>query len=146
MTDTSATQTEERLRALRFGWASLTLWAALGLVLETAHGWKVGPYVDDELAQRMLRLGHAHGVLLACVNLLYAAVGLPLLASRADGGRSTGALLRVAGVLLPLGFALSAFGHSESDPGFAIWLVPVGALCLLVGLTGLARASFRDRT
>ena len=134
---------DEHKRALRFGWTSLTLWAGLGLALEAGQGYKLGPYIDDELAQRMLRLGHAHGVLLACVHLLYANVGLPLLASRADNGRSIGRLLRIAGVLMPVGFALSAFGHRESDPGFAVWLVPLGALCLLIALTGLARASFR---
>jgi hypothetical protein len=134
---------EERTRALRFGWTSLAVWALLGLALEAAHGWKLAMYLDDALAQRLLRLGHAHGVLLACVHLLYAVAGVPLLASRDDGGRSTGRLLRVAGVLMPIGFALSAWGHSESDPGLAIWLVPIGGLCLLAGLFTLARQSYR---
>lgn len=143
MSDLAPQQLEERKRALRFGWTSLSMWAALGLVLEAGQGYKLAGYVDDDLAQRLLRLGHAHGVLLACVSLIYASSGVPLLAHRADGGRGLGRFLRVAGVLMPIGFALSAFGHSESDPGVAIWLVPVGALCLLVALVALARASFR---
>ena len=143
MTDTTPTALETS-RALRFGWTSLAVWASLGLLLEAAHGFKLGPYVDDELAQRLLRLGHAHGTLLACVSLLYAHAGAPLLAAREDGGRSVGRLLRAAGLLLPLGFALSAVGHTESDPGFAIFLVPLGALCLIMALLSLARASFRS--
>ena len=38
-----------------------------------------------------------------------------------------------------LGFALAIFGAGESDPGPAIWLVPVAALTLLYALSGIAR-------
>jgi hypothetical protein len=133
----------EITRARRFGWTSLTLWALLGLALEAAHGWKLSSYLDDELARSLLRLAHAHGVLLACVSLLYASQGQPLLAARADAGQSVGRLLRVAGVAMPFGFAMSVIGHGESDPGAAIFLVPLGALALIVALVQLSLASFR---
>lgn len=135
----------EVARTRRFGWTSLTVWAALGLALEAAHGWKLSAYLDDELARMLLRLGHAHGVLLACVSLLYASQGVPLLSAHPNAGRGIGRLLRIAGVAMPLGFALSALGHSESDPGPAIFLVPVGALSLLLALARLSLASFSQK-
>ncbi len=131
---------QERRRARRFGWSSLCVWATLGVVLEGAHAFKVSAYLDDELARMLLRLGHAHGVLLACVCLLFSTSGVHLLATHAV--RGAGRRLYAGASLLPLGFSLSAFGHSESDPGFVVFLVPLGALCLLSALAQLALASF----
>ena len=126
----------------RFGFSSLLAWALFGTALEAMHGFKVGPYLDDELARSMLRLGHAHGVGLAIVVLVYGVAGAPLFA---DGGRAAGRLLRAAALLIPIGFALSAIGHPESDPGVAIFLVPPGAVCLLVGVGWTALRAFRAR-
>ncbi len=59
---------------LRFGWAALLAFLALGLVLEALHGFKVGWYLDVASSTRRLlfTLAHAHGTLLALVNIAYA--------------------------------------------------------------------------
>ena len=61
-------------RHMRFGWASLLAFLTLGLALEGLHGLKVGWYLDVASSTRrlMFTLGHAHGTLLALVNIAYA--------------------------------------------------------------------------
>ena len=134
----------EQARARRFGWTGLLVWAALGLALEGAHGFKLDAYLGDELARMLLRLGHAHGVGLALVVLLYSATGVPLLRLSSDRPPPAGSLLRAGAVLIPSGFALSAFGHPEGDPSVAIFAVPLGALALLAGLAIIARAAWTN--
>ena len=77
----------------------------------------------------MFRLAHAHGPALSLV-LIAAAIcdRLELLCF----GRVTSFGLRLAVVLLPLGFLLGGVWHFKDDPGIGIFLVPVGALLLLV--------------
>ncbi len=65
--------------AARFGWTSLALFAALGAVLEAAHGFKLAAYLDDELTRLLLRLAHAHGVGLALVVLVFGVSAAPRL-------------------------------------------------------------------
>lgn len=137
--------TQEAAAARRFGWSSLCVWAATGLSLEAAQGWKLSSYLDDELTRQLLRLGHAHGALLSLMLLVYSSAGVPVLEQREDAGASVRKLLCAAALLIPVGFTLGAFGHSESDPGVGVLLVPVGALCLLAGLGQLALVSFRSR-
>jgi hypothetical protein len=135
----------EALRARRFGWTSLFVWAAFGLFLEGAQGFRLAPFTMDELARTLVRLGHAHGVGLSLVVLVYASNGTPLLTHRDDGGASTGRLLRIAAMLVPAGFALSAIGHPEGDPNLAVLAVPLGALLLLAALASLAFAAWKKR-
>jgi hypothetical protein len=131
----------ETLRARRFGWAWLLLWVVLGLALEGAHGFKVSAYLDDSLRRNLLRLAHAHGVILALIVLTYGQAGAPLLAARA--ARVVGRLLRASALMIPLGFASSSLGASESDPSVAILLVPAGALLLLAALGRISWAAWR---
>src|SRR2546430_15170980 len=58
-------------RHIRFGWWSLLAYLTLGIGLETLHGFKLGWYLDggNEMRRLMLTLAHAHGTLLALVNL-----------------------------------------------------------------------------
>ena len=128
----------ERAASRRFGWTWLLLWAIGGTALEVAHGFKLSGYLDDEVARMLLRLGHAHGVGLSIVVLVHGVAGAPLFADREDGGRAAGTLLRIGAVLIPLGFALGAIAHPESDPGVGIFLVPPGAACLLAALAWTA--------
>jgi hypothetical protein len=73
------------------------------------------------------------------VLLAYAANAVP------DAGAArTAARLKLACVLMPLGFLLGVFGHAESDPGPGIWLVPLGALALIAGLAGATQAALRE--
>jgi hypothetical protein len=129
----------ERRRARSFGFGSLLVWACLGALLEAAHAFKIAAYLDVPLRRELLVWGHAHGIGLALVVLAYAANGVV-----DEAAARAGARLRTAAVLMPLGFLLGVFGHSEGDPGPAIWLVPLGALALLAGLAGLLKASLRQ--
>jgi hypothetical protein len=135
----------EQMRARRFGWTSLLIWAALGFALEAAHGFKLDAYLGDELTRMLLRLGHAHGVGLSLVVLVYGVSAVPALQLRADQAPLAGRLLRLGAVLIPVGFAVSAFGHPEGDPSIAILAVPLGALALLGGLGLVAHAVLRTR-
>ena len=136
----------ERAHMLRYGFCGLFVWALLGFTLEAAHGFKLAAYLDDTMVRDLLRLAHAHGVGLSIVCLAYATAGLPLFEQRVDAGRPVRRLLAAASILMPFGFGLSVIGHSESDPGFAIWLVPLGGSCLLTSLGWIAVASIRHKT
>jgi hypothetical protein len=132
-----ATVERERARARRWGWWTLFAWASSGAVLDALHAFRSAAYLDQPVRRELLTWAHAHGVGLALVLLAYSAAGDPARAPQAGG------LLRAASLLMPFGFALSLLGHGESDPGPAILLVPVGAICLLVALFTLARAERR---
>ena len=63
-----------RRRHLRFGWYALLGFLILGAFLEGLHGFKAGFYLDvtHETRRLMWRLAHAHGTLLALVNIAFA--------------------------------------------------------------------------
>jgi hypothetical protein len=130
----------EARRHLVFGWWALLVYLAAGLGLEALHGFKVGLYLDVDQSTRRLMwtLAHAHGTLLALVNLAFA-----FTVERVSGA---GAVLRLASrcllaatVLLPLGFFLGGLDIRGGDPGLGIGLVALGGLILLVGVLATAR-------
>ena len=135
--------TDEVRRCARFGWTSLAVWALFGLALETAHGFKLAVYLDDDLRHTLLRLAHAHGVILALVVVAFGKTADELYVASSDAARGaalTGRLLRVGALVIPAGFGLSAIAPHEGDPGVAVALVPAGAL---VFASGLVRAALR---
>ncbi len=113
---------------LRQGWISLALWIACGTLLEGLIGFRIPALLDDPLRREMLRLAHAHGTLL---NLLLIAAALCLRLDLIHLTRWSAIGLRVAVVLLPLGFLIGGLWHFRDDPGLGIFLVPLGALLLL---------------
>ncbi len=125
---------------LRFGWRALALFLTLGVVLESLHGFKVGWYLDvsNDTRRLMFRLAHAHGTLLALVNI---AAGLTL---RAVNGfqlsRGASPALVWGSILLPMGFLLGGIVTHEGDPGLGIVLVPVGALLLMYAVFSAAKS------
>lgn len=126
-------------RHLRHGWWSLVVFITLGLVLETLHGFKVGWYLDANVEMRrlMFTLAHAHGTLIALLNI---AAGLTLrnvTGLELDAAASQS--LRWGALLLPAGFFLGGLVIHDGDPSLGILLVPVGALLLLFGVVRLAR-------
>ena len=127
------------LRHLRFGWWALLVFALLGLGLEALHGFKVGYYLDvsKETRRLMWRLGHAHGVLIALLNIAFGVtLRVALVAPRAATWASRGLL--AAGLTMPSGFVLAGFGATGGDPGLAIALVPLGAISLITGVGAAA--------
>ena len=123
-------------RHVRIGWWWLFVFAGLGLILETFHGFKMGFYLDvsNETRRLMWRLAHAHGTLLGAINILF---GLTLRAGYEAGFRDLRTIslsLLGASVLLPLGFFAGGIQFYSGDPGLGILVVPVGAVLLLAAL------------
>jgi len=129
-------------RHLRAGWWGLAVFVLLGAVLELMHAIKSPVFVDAgrETTRLLLRLAHAHGTLLALVNIAYA---LTVRAHPSASSRTTSAALLAALVLLPAGFFLGGVYAHAGDPGLGVILVPVGALAIVIGAALVARASGR---
>jgi hypothetical protein len=123
-------------RHRRWGWGCLAVFALAGLLLESAHGFKLAAFVDHETRRTMWRLAHAHGALLALIHLAFAS---QLASGAVEGERvSVSRALRVATVCLPGGFALGGAWYYEGDPGLGIALVPIGAVALIFACARMA--------
>jgi len=125
------------------GWWALLAFLTLGIVLETLHGFKADLYLDpaNRVRRLMWTLAHAHGTLLAVVNIAFAA-GLTAFGTWTPRGLKLASFfLFDALVLLPVGFFLGGVGPSEGDPASGVLLVPVGALLLLAGVALTAWAA-----
>lgn len=123
-------------RHLRFGWWSLLVFLALGTVLETMHGFKIGWYldVDNETRRLMWTLAHTHGTLTSVLHLVFAGT-IGLLPPAVDGKRRwASSCLTAASFLLPGGFFLGGLVIYGGDPGLGVLLVPVGALLLFIAV------------
>lgn len=127
---------------LRFGWWTLLLFLTLGVVLEALHGFKIGAYlnVSNSTRRLMWTLAHAHGTLLALINIAFGLTVHALPEWKANARNVASACLVSAGVLLPGGFFLGGFVIYGGDPGWGILLVPVGALSLFAAIFLIARA------
>ena len=125
-------------RNLRFGWWSLLVFLSLGAVLETLHGVKIGWYVDvgNETRRLMFTLAHAHGTLLALVNIVAGLSGR--IVERFTLRSSVSFALIWAAILLPAGFFLGGIVIYDGDPGLGVWLVPVGAALLFYSIARIA--------
>ena len=140
MTSTPPSPLSVSDRHLRHGWWSLFVFLTLGVVLETLHGFKLGWYlnVDVEMRRLMFTLAHAHGTLLALVNI---AAGLTLRSVKDfELTRPASLSLLWGAVLLPAGFFLGGLVIHDGDPGVGVILVPIGADLLLFGVGSAARS------
>lgn len=125
-------------RNLRFGWWSLLIFLSLGAILETLQGFKIGWYLDvgNETRRLMFTLAHAHGTLLAVVNI---AAGLTArIVDRFALRTSVSFALIWAAILLPAGFFLGGIVIYDGDPGLGVWLVPIGAALLFYSIVRIA--------
>ena len=125
---------------LAFGWWCVAVFTFVGLILESAHGLKAGWYLDVTAATRRLSLtlGHAHGTLLGLVNIAFA-LSLPRAKLGPVALARASFALRLASVLLPVGFIAGGFTFYGGDPGIAIVLVPPSAVLLIIGIATFAR-------
>lgn len=133
-------------RHLLFGWWALVGYLSLGMALEAMHGFKVAWYLDvgEETRRLLWTLAHAHGTLLAVVNLVFA-LSLPRIA---EGGKRLLAIaspcLLAASLLLPGGFFLGGLYTYGGDPGLGtVLLTPLGAMLLFVAMLLTAVAATR---
>lgn len=129
-------------RHMAAGWWSLLVFLGMGVALETLHGFKVAWYLDVASSTRrhMWTLAHAHGTLLAVVNLVAGASlhRVPREALRRLEFASKSLL--GAGVLLPAGFFLGGMFPYAGDPGVGVVLVPIGAVLLAIAVYLFARS------
>jgi hypothetical protein len=127
---------------LRVGWWSLLVFLTLGLTLETLSGFKIGLYVDVTSSTRRLMwtLAHAHGTLLAILNIIFAMTVRMATAWTETARVLASRCLRGALVLMPLGFFLGGIRTYGGDPGLGVLLVPPGGFLLFVGVLLTARA------
>lgn len=128
---------------LRFGWWALLGFLTLGFVLEGLHGFKVGWYLDVSYENRRLMwtLAHAHGTLLALVNVVFG-LAVPHLPSWEIRGRMLASRCLIgASLLIPLGFFLGGIVIHSGDPSLAVLLVPPGAMLLIAAIFLTARAT-----
>lgn len=130
---------------LGFGWWGLLVFLTLGIVLEALHGFKVGAYlnVSNETRRLMWTLAHAHGTLFSLIQLGFAAT-LHVLGHSAGWQSSASRCFVAATVLVPGGFFMGGVYLYGGDPGMGIFLVPVGALALFVGVWLTARGVLRS--
>jgi hypothetical protein len=135
------------LRHTRFGWLALLVFLVLGVFLEAMHGFKVGWYLDagEETRRLLLTLAHAHGVLLALVNLAFAATLAHHARLDARAVRIASPCLLGAGILLPAGFLLGGLVTYGGDPGLGVFLIPPAAAMLFAGVAAVAWAALRER-
>jgi hypothetical protein len=131
-----------RRRHLRFGWMALLMFASVGAGLEALHAFKVGLYLDagSETRRLMWRLGHAHGVLLALLQIAFAFTLPHTVEGSEPRLQRASACLLASGLLLPLGFLLGGVSAAGGDPGLGVLLVPLGVPLLLAGLWWTARS------
>jgi hypothetical protein len=129
-------------RHLVIGYWALALFVTLGLALEAMHAFKVAAYLDveNETRRLMWRLAHAHGTLLAIVNIVYA-LTVRAVPSAARAIASTCFILAL--VLIPGGFFLGGVVVHGGDPNPTVLLVPAGFVALAVALVSVARAISR---
>ena len=131
-------------RHLRHGWWTLFTFLALGMGLETLHGFKIGWYLDADadIRRLMFTLSHAHGTLLALVNI---AVGVTLRCVEGfDLEKNVSRALIWGSLVLPIGFLLGGFFIYDGDPGLGVLLVPIGAFILLYGVGCTAKELSRQ--
>src|SRR3954470_5690101 len=89
---------------IRQGWISLAFWIVFGILIEGLIGYRTPALLDDSIRREMFRLAHAHGTLLNLV-LIAAAICVRLELIRIGSG--SGVALRLAALLLPVGFLLA---------------------------------------
>jgi hypothetical protein len=123
------------------GWWSLLAFATLGLGLESLHGFKIRAYLDvsNETRSLMWTLAHAHGTLLAILNIVF---GLSLrVAPELTTSRLAFVSSALAGatIVMPAAFFLGGIVFYGGDPGLGILLLPVGAFLLLAAIFLIAR-------
>lgn len=128
-------------RHLKLGWWGLAGYIALGLALETMHGFKWELYLDvrNETRRLMWTLAHAHGALLSLVHIAWAASLATLGPRTAQPPRLITWGLTAGWLLVPIGFLLGGVWIYDGDPSLAILLVPIGAIVLLLAAVLAAR-------
>lgn len=123
-------------RHLRWSLACVAVFAGLGLGLEGLHALRDAAWMDDALRRAFLRLGHAHGAVLALVN-----VAIAWALERLETPPAWARRIRLAALLgalaVAIGFVGGGLWHGPTDPGPLVVLVPAGALTVIAALLAI---------
>ncbi len=133
-------------RHLLAGWGGLFVFLLLGLLLELLHGFKASWYLaaDNETRRLLWVLAHAHGALLAVLNLVFA-LTIDKWRAGLHALRWISLALLIALVLMPTGFLTGGLVIYQGDPGPGIVLALVGAAVLICGVGALVLQLWRDQ-
>jgi len=129
------------------GWLALLFFLTMGLFLEGLHGVKAELYLlpGHALRRELWTLAHAHGTLFAILNIVFAGSLTPLATTLTGARRRLASHLMIDGALLvPIGFFLGGAFATEHDPWSGVYLVPIGAVCLIVSVALVGRAAIRS--
>ena len=127
--------------AHRMGWTLLALFLLGGLTLEFLHLIKAPWYFDVRIRRELWTLAHAHGALLAVLNILFSYSAMHCLPQEPLRQRAS-RMIRWGALLVPLGFFLGGIGNSETDPSLLIVLTPVGALMVLFAVLAMVKGAW----
>ena len=118
---------------LRAGWWTLLVFVCLGVLLEVGLAFRGHFYMDvsQQTRRLMWRLSHAHGTLLALLNILYGLLATHTLSANQHFGSRA---LLAASWLIPSGFFLAGLFAYHSTPGLATLLIPPGAALLMISV------------
>lgn len=128
-------------RHLRFGWHALLVFLVLGAALEMFHGFKADFYLNvaNETRRLLWTLAHAHGTLLALINIAFG-LTLRTMPEFNEIARTLASRCMIAAtVLLPAGFFFGGVFITAGDPGLPVLFVPIGALLLFAAVFIIAR-------
>ena len=129
-------------RHLVFGWWTLATYMSVGLLLEALWAFRFNWYVSEAHAMRRLlwRLAHAHGTLFALIHIGFAA-SISMSSGKIGRSKFASACLLSGSLLMPGGFFLGGvyMQGNGGDPGIGIFLAPVGAILMLLGVLITAR-------
>jgi hypothetical protein len=89
----------------------------------------------------MWTLAHAHGTLLAIVNIVFGLSVRVVPELTAKRQQLVSPALIGATVLMPVAFFLGGVAFYSGDPGVGVLLLPIGALLLLAALFWTARGA-----
>jgi hypothetical protein len=133
-------------RHLLVGWAGLLIFLSLGIILEALHGLKLNFYLDPRNVTRRLMwtLAHAHGTLFSLIQIAFAVSVNSVHSAAAKPLKLVSRCLIGALILMPAGFFLGGLRLYGGDPGVGVFLVPVGALMILVAVGTFLAVLFRD--
>jgi hypothetical protein len=119
------------------------VFATVGLVLESLHGFKVRAYLDvaNDTRRLMWTLAHAHGTLLAVLNIVFGLWVRVVPETSPGRQRIVSRALLAASIIMPAAFFLGGVAFFDGDPGLGVLLLPIGAFLLLLALYQAARAA-----
>ena len=123
-------------RSLIFGWSWLALFMLGGLLLESLHLFKSAFYFEVAIRRELWTLAHAHGALLALVNIV---LGLYFTHFGLPSTRTIANLMIAAAIFMPFGFLLGGVGNNEVDPSLAILMTPIGAVLAILAIAILVK-------